>query len=360
MPLSIIRDDITRIKCDAIVNPTNEKFIPGGGVDKHVHRAAGNELYEMCTKLGGLEVGQAKITPAYNLPCKFVIHTVGPCWDGGDNNEEFYLRSCYEQSLKIARATKCESIAFPLISSGTYGYPKDQVLAIALDILKNFLKDYEMMIYLVVFDKTSYILSQSLQDGISSFIDEHYVGEKQDCFEKEEPTCYEQLKSPRCKKVELSICSTITNSKKSITPDKCIDNDAIAFKQSMPAFGTVGSIHKHLRPSFREMLFDFIAQKGANEVDCYKNANVSRQTWSKIVNDKYYIPKKTTIIALSISLKLNLNETQELLSTMGYILSKAILFDTIIMYCITKGIYDVFEIDSILFQYDQKTLFSIE
>jgi hypothetical protein len=108
------------------------------------------------------------------------------------------------------------------------------------------------------------------------------------------------------------------------------------------------------------MLFELLAQKGVDDVECYKNANVSRQTWSKIVNDRHYVPKKTTIIALAISLKLNLNETQALLSTMGFVLSRAILFDVIIMYCLTKGIYDVFEIDSILFQYDQKTLFSAE
>ena len=340
MPLSIIRDDITRIKCDAIINPTNEEFFPGGGIDKRVHRVAGEELYEMCSQLGGLEVGKAKITPAYNLPCRFVIHTVGPCWDGGSYGEEEYLKSCYKEALKIVVASKCESVAFPLISSGTYGYPKDQVLSIALEILKEFLLEHDIMIYLVVFDKTSYELSKDLQDGIASFIDQNYVESEQDCFEKE----YDEICYKAC------LCES-----KCMAPrrfgaiDEDFDDDDFD-----DDFDDVDSI------SFRETLFEFLDQKGIDEVECYKRANVSRQTWHKIVSDKNYVPKKTTIIALAIAMKLDIEETQVLLETMGFVLSKSIKFDLIIRYCIIKGIYDVYEIDAILFQYDQKTLFSIE
>ena len=355
MPLSIIRDDITRIKCDAIVNPTNEEFIPGGGIDKRVHRVAGDELYEMCSQLGGLEVGKAKITPAYNLPCKFVIHTVGPCWEGGDCDEEKYLKSCYEEALKIVVATKCESVAFPLISSGTYGYPKDQVLTIALEILKEFLREHDIMIYLVVFDKTSYELSKDLQDGIASFIDQNYVESEQDEFEEE----WDSLPFIARYRIEAKQCLSAPIDEDQICLKEETDEDCL-YDSEVPNFGSIGSIPRHMGGLFREVLFDFIERKGVDEIECYKKANVSRQTWHKIVTDRHYVPKKTTIISLAISLQLNLKETQRILATMGYILSKSILFDIIIMYCITKKIYDVYEIDSILFQYDQKTLFSVE
>lgn len=356
MPLSIVREDITRIKCDAIVNPTNEELIPGGGIDKRVHRVAGDDLYEMCARIGGLSVGEAKITPAYDLPCKFVIHTVGPCWEGGGFDEEKHLRSCYHQALKIAKATKCESIAFPLISSGTYGYPKDKVLAIAIEILKEFLREHDIMIYLVVFDKKSYELSRDLQDGITSFIGQHYVEKEQSALEEE----WDNLPFLIHYRSEAQQCLRAPVAKKIATPIEEPEDDDLYELNRVPDFGTIGTIERHMGGLFREVLFDFIYRKGVDEVECYKKANVSRQTWHKIVTDKHYVPKKTTIISLAIALQLNLKETQQMLSTMGYVLSKSILFDIIIMYCITKKIYDVYEIDAILFQYDQKTLFSIE
>ena len=153
MPLHIIRQDITKIKCDAIVNPTNKYLYPSGGVDAQIHRAAGDELFEVCQNIGGLAVGQAKITPAYRLPCKYVIHTVGPWWEGGGKGEKEFLQSCYQEALKIAKATKCESIAFPLISSGTYGYPKDQALCVAMDSIRDFTAESDMQVYLVAFDR---------------------------------------------------------------------------------------------------------------------------------------------------------------------------------------------------------------
>ena len=362
MPFKIIREDITKIKCDAIVNPTNEDLYPGGGVDAAIHSAAGAELYKMCQKIGGLEVGQAKITPAYNLLCKFVIHTVGPWWDGGVNNEKENLQSCYREALKIAKATKCKSIAFPLISSGTYGYPKDQVLKVALEVIKEFLFDNDMLIYIVVFDKTSYALSEALHYGVSTYIDDNYVGDVTDGFdrEREEAIYANYLRSSKLpfRESESSCCSL---------PDKIMEEEIESplprshwRKQSVPEFGSVGSIEKFMYKGFSATLFDYIDEKGADEVAVYKRANVSRQTWHKIVSDKHYRPTKNTVIALAISLQLDIDETQSLLASAGFILSKSSLFDVIIMFCIVKKIYDVFEIDSILFQYDQETLFSKE
>lgn len=349
MPFKIIREDITKIKCDAIVNPTNEDLYPGGGVDAAIHQAAGEDLLEMCQSIGGLDVGRAKITPAYNLPCKYVIHTVGPWWDGGDNNEKEYLQSCYKEALKIAKGTKCKSIAFPLISSGTYGYPKDQVLKVALEVIKEFLyTNDDMLIYIVVYDKTAYALSEQLSYGVSAYIDDNYVESHSDEFKLDDSDLIFE------DRMESSV-----HCEKSMRPIEELPRSHWR-NQSVPEFGSLGSIEKFMYKGFRDTLLDFVEDRKMSDVECYKRANVSRQTWHKIITDRNYTPKKNTAIALAISLQLNIDETQALLASAGFILSKSSLFDVIIMFCIVKGIYDVFEIDSILFQYDQETLFSKE
>jgi len=172
MPLKIIRQDITKIKCDAIVNPTDPHYSHGGGVDAQVHEAAGSELYHACVEQGTLSVGHAVITSAFSLPCKYVIHTVGPVWKDGHHGEEDTLRSCYSECLKLALKNKCKSVAFPLIASGTFGFPKDRVLKIAMDVIGDFLFENEMLIYVVVFDKTAYSISEKLFSDITSFIDD--------------------------------------------------------------------------------------------------------------------------------------------------------------------------------------------
>ncbi|MBE7080828.1 MAG: RNase III inhibitor [Clostridiales bacterium] len=349
MPFKIIREDITKIRCDAIVNPTNEKLSPDGGVDATIHQAAGEDLLTMCQAIGGLNVGKAKITPAYNLPCKYVIHTVGPYWEDGAHHEKEYLQSCYREALKIAKGTKCKSIAFPLISSGLYGYPKDQVLTVALEVIKEFLYDNDdMLIYIVVYDKTAYALSEQLSCGVSAYIDDNYASAHADTLEVDDG--------------DIIFARRMANTvqcEKSMQPIESLPRSHWR-RQSVPAFGSVNSLKKFMYKGFKETLFDFIDEKGIHDVDCYKRANVSRQTWSKIVNDPHYTPTKKTAIALAISLRLNIDEAQALLVSTGFILSKSSLFDVIIMFCIVKEIYDVFEIDSILFQYDQETLFSKE
>jgi O-acetyl-ADP-ribose deacetylase (regulator of RNase III)/predicted DNA-binding protein (UPF0251 family) len=331
VPLLIIRKDITKFRCDAIVNPSNRHLVPGGGIDERIHEKAGPELLTACASLGGIEVGEAKITPAFNLPCKYVIHTAGPVWLGGQNGEGTLLRKCYVNCLKTAVLNGCKSIAIPLISSGKYGYPKDKVLQVAVKTINGFLDDNELIVFLVVYDKTSYEFSKRLYGQVERFITKNYRDDSH-CMSCKAPDGffidnYEKSEARCCK---------------------------------IPSFREdVSSIEKMLREiddSFAVTLLRLIDIKNMTDVECYKKANVSRQTWYKILNEKDYKPSKNTVIAFAISLKLTFPETQHLLSTVGFTLSKSSKFDIIIEYFIKHGFYDIMKINETLFEFDQPCL----
>ena len=341
MPLQIIRHDITKMRVDAIVNTTNEEMIGYSGVDLAVHTVAGPELDAECARLAPLGLGQAKISGAYKLPCKYVIHTSGPVWRGGLRGESIILRSCYLESLKLAVENNCQSVAFPLISAGVYRYPKDQVLKFAVQTITEFLFDHELTVYICVFDKESYTFSQKLFNDIRAFIDDEYVDEHDEDF-------YDDYKPEHDTKSVI-----FPKSFPCMSASHCVDASA-------PKKGsTLREYLNEMDMNFQEMLFDLIDQRGMTDVECYKRANVDKRTFSKIKSNKDYKPSKQTVIAFAISLRLDLVETQALLATVGFTLSRSSVFDKIIRYFILNGNYDIFEINEALFEFDQTLLGSV-
>ncbi len=340
MPLQIIRQDITKMRVDAIVNTTNEEMIGYSGVDLAIHTIAGAELDAECAKLAPLGLGQAKLSGAYGLPCKYVIHTSGPIWRGGLVGESIILRSCYIESLKLAVKSGCRSVAFPLISSGVYGYPKDQVLKFAIQTITEFLFDHELTVYLCVFDKESYSFSQKLFSDIQEFINDEYVNEHdEDFYEAFDGGIYEM---PMAKCIQAPMCADAMMPRKRET--------------SSAAGKSLREYMKQMDRSFQEMLFDLIDESGMTDVECYKKANVDKRTFSKIKSNKDYKPSKQTVIAFAISLQLDMDTTQELLATAGFTLSRSKVFDKIIRYFIHNGNYNIFEINEALFEFDQQLL----
>ncbi len=329
MPLQIIRQDITKMTVDAIVNAANSSLLGGGGVDGCIHRAAGKGLLEECKTLGGCKTGKAKITGGYKLPAKYVIHTVGPIYEDGKHGEKALLASCYRESLALAKEHNCETVAFPLISSGVYGYPKDQALKVAVDVIGDFLLENDMTIYLVIFDKAAYKISEKLFVDIAEYIDDHYVDEHTDC--RHESIRMNVLMRP-------IMVDEICECKSSFTEDD------------------LDSKLKQLDESFSQMLLRKIDEKGMTDAACYKKANIDRKLFSKIRSDVHYKPSKPTAIAFAISLELSLDETEDMLKKAGFALSHSNKFDIIIEYFISKGNYNIFEINEALFAFDQSLL----
>ena len=336
MPLNIVRNDITKMQVDAIVNTTNEKMIGFSGVDLAVHNAAGPELSKECKKLAPLGLGMAKITNGYNLPARYIIHTSGPVWHGGLCGESIILKSCYLESLRLAVEYKIDSIAFPLISSGAYGYPKDQVLKFAISVISEFLQEHEMTVYLCVFDRGSYEFSRELFKDISSYINEDVVF---DCAPAPQTNPASRLKLSMSKR--MSPCAPMLRKENS----KNYEDE------------TLHEYMKRMEKTFAYKLFELIDEREMTDVECYKKANVDKKTFSKIkCNPDTYKPSKQTAVAFAIALKLNLDETQELLATAGLTLSRSFTFDKIIRYFIRREIYDIFEINEALFEFDQVLL----
>ena len=328
MPLEIVRNDITKMAVDAIVNAAKESLLGGGGVDGCIHRAAGPELLQECRTLGGCRTGEAKITGAYRLPCPYVIHTVGPVWNGGKCGEREKLASCYRTSLALAKEHGCETVAFPLISSGIFGYPKDQALRVAVDTIGEFLLHNDMTVYIVIFSRTAYQISSKLFADIAEYVDDHYVDAHTDS------------RRDRLRRM-------------SVLEGRALSAGAAAAPM---AVGGLDSLLAHLDAGFSETLLKLIDRSGKKDSEIYKKANVDRKLFSKIRNNPDYKPSKATAIAFAIALELSLPETRDLIARAGYALSPSSKFDVIIEYFIMQRDYDIFKINEALFAFDQSLL----
>lgn len=326
------------MRVDAIVNAANTALQMGGGVCGAIFKAAGaSELQAACDKLAPIQRGDAVITPGFRLPVKYVIHTAGPVYSDGKHGEEEVLRSCYANSLKRALENGCKSVAFPLISSGIYGYPKVEALRVATAAIQDFLDNHDIFVSLVVFDKAAFDVGEKLLGEVASYINEHYVEERKD-------TRRELLDVER----------------------KALDEaEFIQYNAPMPKIAEsileaptagIDNLVGNLDEPFSSTLLRLIDAKGKTDVEVYKRANLDRKLFSKIRTSKGYMPSKRTAVALAVALELNLDETDDLLERAGYALSHSQKFDAIVEYFIVNGKYDIFEINEVLFKYDQPLL----
>ncbi len=334
MPFQIVRQDITKMKVDAIVNAANTSLLMGSGVCGAIFKAAGaKKLQAACDVLAPIETGEAVITPGFALDAKHVIHTVGPIYhEHTAARSEELLRSAYLESLKLATAHDLQSIAFPLISSGIYGYPKAEALAVARNTIEEYLRDHELDVFLAVFDREAFVVSEKLMGAVESYIDEHYAIAHEDVYNRVD----EDRKS--CRKHEAV----------------CYDEAPMPLGSPMPS--SIAHMLDNLDESFSETLLRLIDTKGKTDVDVYKRANIDRKLFSKIRTNTGYMPSKRTAISLAIALELTLEETESLLKRAGYSLSHSHKFDLIIEYFIINRMYNIFEINEVLFKYDQPLL----
>ena len=383
MPFHIIRDNITRVHADAIVNTANPEPVYAGGTDSAIYHAAGRDrLLAERKKIGRINPGQAAFTPAFALHAKYIIHTVGPVWQGGDRGEFELLASCYRNALGIARRLGCESIAFPPISTGVYGFPKDRALEIALSENSVFLEKSEMDVTLVVFDRESFALSAGLAADIRQYISDNYVTEQtaeeyaiddqylgQSLNQTLRPAARRELQRRSARHSRLESPSRKSDAKDSSPqgekPDYLLREEGAAYEpdqsvSSAPARPrpqrSLQDVMSQVGESFQECLLRLIDQRGLTDAQVYKRANIDRKLFSKIRCNPHYIPRRKTIISLAVALELNIDEMTDLLLKAGIALSPGSKFDLIIRYCVENQIYDSMTINAILFDYDQPLL----
>ncbi len=337
MPFEIIRNDITNVHADAIVNTADPHPVIGAGTDSRIHEKAGPRLLAARQRIGDIQRGCSAITPAYRLPAKYVIHTVGPVWEGGSSNEEKILKSCYESALQLAQGHGCKSIAFPLISTGNYGFPRDKALTVAISVFSAFLSGSEMHIYLVVFDRSSYKLSEKLFTNVASYIDQNYVD-----------ACtfatYTGATSRRVRSV-----GSPSISRRNDPEEKCL-----APCEAAPL--SLEELLKQEDAGFTETLLSLIDKTGKKDSEIYKKANISKQHFSKIRNNPNYKPTKATALAFAIALELDLDATRDLIGRAGFALTNSSKFDLIIRYFIETKNYNIVEINIALYEFDQSLL----
>ena len=347
MPFEMVRNDITKMKVDAIVNAANPSLLGGGGVDGAIHRAAGPGLLAECRTLGGCETGEAKLTKGYRLPARYVIHTVGPVWHGGGNGEPELLASCYRNALALALEHGCETVAFPLISAGTYGYPRDRAMSVAVDTIGKFLFEHDMMVYLVVFGHTEFLTGKKLFRDVQEYIDDVYAATH----------VKKNIESSRARLwQEDEDAAMLFDSQLGAFYGDSQPDMAMPKAAPSPLRPDWISMLKRTDEGFSDALLRLIDEKGMTDAQCYKKANVDRKLFSKIRSNPDYKPSKPTVFAFAVALELSLPETRSLLNKAGFALSHSSKFDIILEYFIKRRYYDIFEINEVLFEFDMPLL----
>lgn len=361
MPFQIVRNDITKMAVDAIVNAANNSLLGGGGVDGAIHRAAGPGLLAECRTLNGCATGEAKITGGYNLPAKYVIHTVGPVYRDGLHGEPEMLAACYRESLRLAAEHGCTSLAFPLISAGVYGYPQNAAMDIAIGEIKKFLlvSSTDMLVYLVIFDRTATRVGRRRYPELVSYIDENYVAvyADSDAVQRKRQLAAREDALKKSANATLIIGRTLPDNldipcwlEKSTTSSE--DKQAATNKSQ----ATLATALDNIEDSFSELLLKLIDARGMTDAECYRRANIDRRLFAKIRNNHDYQPSKVTVIALGLALELPLGDLQDLLARAGFALSPAARFDVIVRYFVDRHIYDVFTINDALFENHEKLI----
>ena len=346
MPFKIIRDDITKVKADAIVNPANPEPVIGGGVESAIYEAAGKEkLLEARKELGRLQPGKVGVTEAFNLAAKYIIHVSGLYWKGGNSFEARCLKECYEKALKAALDKGCKSIAFPLLGTGTYGFPKDIGLDVAVSTFTEFLEEYEMEITLVVFDNEAVNVSGKLVYEVKSFIDDKYAHEVLETEYKKDRNI-ERYALPN-ERFHLLLKEETYD-----VLDNACTKDTFSAKPSGSLEAALKNIYKE---SFEKHLQQLINKKGLKNSEVYAAANISKQYFSKLLKGQVK-PSKDKMLALAVGLRLNMDETADFLRIGGYALSPISQTDTVVEYFIRKQEYNVLKINIVLFDYGLEPL----
>ena len=351
MPFEIVQNDMVNMQVDAVVNTANPNPVIGSGVDSGIHKKAGHELLMARQKIGCIEFGDAVITPGFGLDAKYVIHTVGPIWEDGSHQEEQILSSCYRKCLALAKKHVCESIAFPLISTGNYGFPKPLALQIAVREISTFLLENEMQIYLVVFGKEAFALSEKLFKSVSSYIDENYIRSKTFDEYGVENVYSSQLETRRIKD---SLKQSNRTHEDIFFPQALEEYLDMSVGAEAPMdYEDLGKLLKDLDAGFSETLLQLIDRTGKKDSEIYKKANVDRKLFSKIRNNMNYKPSKTTALAFAFALELDIDETKDFIGRAGYALSHSSKFDVIVEFFLVNRNYNVFELNEVLFAFDQ-------
>ena len=339
MPFLMIRNDITKVAADAIVNPANRNLLQGSGTSRAIYQAAGEqELTAACEAIGHCDLGRAVCTPAFGLPAKYIFHAVCPAWHGGGFGEAEQLAGAYHSALELAAEYHCESVAFPLLSSGNYGYPKEQAFRIAVDTITQYVMDHDLTVYLVLYDRHSLAVSRKLSASVEEYIDDHYVAQNDESYEFDR---WRRESAERRRRLEEEAAPML---------------EAAAPPAAPMAARSLENLMDNLGESFTTRLLRLIDERGLKDSTVYKQSNISRQHFSKIQCNRDYNPKKKTVLAFAVGLHLSEDETIDLLQSAGYAFSDGSKRDWIVRYCLEHKIYNINQVNTLLFEYDQEQL----